>query len=142
MVQIFDVSDASLSASCGRVDDDTWSDHAGVEVPIPTPVLFPELRLIERNADVEVAHFELMVSVPPAPPHATPVFESTPRVENVAQPALPAADVRARVVVVAPPFTKSVPSTENFANGDVVPTPTFPSFATIKFVRVEEPTTN
>jgi hypothetical protein len=35
-----------------------------------------------------------------------------------------------------------VPNTESFAYGDVVPTPTFPLLSTMKFVFVDEPTTN
>ena len=58
-VQISDVNDPSESASCGRVDDATCRAHAGVEVPIPTPVLLPEFRLILENELVEVAHLLL-----------------------------------------------------------------------------------
>ena len=58
------MSDPSESASCGRVDDEIWSAHAGVEVPIPTPMLLPPLGLIEVNEFVEVDHLEFIVSDP------------------------------------------------------------------------------
>ena len=58
IVQISEVSDPSLSASCGRVDDDTWRAHAGVDVPIPSPTVFPPFGVTLRNEDVDVANLE------------------------------------------------------------------------------------
>jgi hypothetical protein len=54
------VVDASERASCGLVDEAISSAHAGVDVPIPTPVLSPEFGLIEEKELVDVDHLELL----------------------------------------------------------------------------------
>ena len=80
IVHILEVSEESVSANCGLVDEDTVKAHAGVDVPIPNPTLLPPFGLSERNADVEVANLLL----PPLPlplPQAEPVEETRPFVD-------------------------------------------------------------
>jgi hypothetical protein len=69
-----------------------WSAHAGVEVPIPTPVLVPPFGVIEEKAPEEVAHLELLISPPVI------VIGVEPIVVNVVQEAEPAHET---VVVAA-----------------------------------------
>ena len=56
---------------------DTWSAHAGVEVPIPSPTLFPPLGVIERKEEVLVANLSVG-----AEEHPDPFACSTPVAEN------------------------------------------------------------
>lgn len=55
-----DVSDASVSAICGRVDDETVNWWTGVEVPIPSAIDVPPEGVIP-NVFVVVAHLESSV---------------------------------------------------------------------------------
>ena len=61
-------TDGSERASWGLVDDDTCNAQAGVEVPIPTPILSPPFGLTLKKELVEVANLEL---APPPPPVAS-----------------------------------------------------------------------
>ena len=67
----------------------------------------PEKKVGELVAAVRAPKCDWKVkSAPPEPvPHATPVFESVPLLENVAQPAVPPAEETTRFVVEAVPET-------------------------------------
>lgn len=88
---------------------------ACVPLPIVEEAVAPIPCVKMVSVDVEfAAEVHAVVGVkgndPPAPvPHATPVFETTPAVENVAQPAEPTADVTVRFAVVRVPETRPLP---------------------------------
>ena len=58
--------EGSERVNCAPVDEAIWSAHLGVVVPIPTRRA--ALGEIARESTVEVAHLELIVSVPELPP--------------------------------------------------------------------------
>jgi hypothetical protein len=70
-VQISDVREPSVKASCGLVDEEMVNCHAGVEVPIPTRVLsLPEFGYMALvNGPVEVA--QCVSGAPPPPSSAS-----------------------------------------------------------------------
>ena len=106
----------SESVSCGRVDEATWSAHAGVEVPIPNRVLLPPFGMMALvNDPVEVAHLESgmlpVAQAAPVPltsppemfrqPSAIPLMVAWPNVPAVAKRLVDEAVVAKKLVVVA-----------------------------------------